>query len=259
VFEQVGKVFEEIERPVLQPLPVERFAFFREAERSVHRDAHVEVDKACYSVPPEYVGCKVWARWDGHTVHVFNRKMEQIADHAKREPGRFGKQPQHIAPEKISCVERGTVWLLNKAKPIGPHSGRWAEQMLSVRGIEGVRVLIGLISLFCGHPYEAIERACEIAHSRGAYRLRDVRTLIHRQASRQERSEFAQEHPIIRSLSEYGELVWGSFTKTRSTMMTSNRPLDTFRGTAALAAPECRHVGILLSRYQEAYPRFVYE
>ncbi|MFH1419018.1 MAG: IS21 family transposase [Planctomycetota bacterium] len=48
---QVGKVFKEVERPTLQPLPTERFPFFHEAERRVHRDGHVAVDKAYYSVP----------------------------------------------------------------------------------------------------------------------------------------------------------------------------------------------------------------
>ena len=46
---QVCQVFEEIERPALLPLPAERFPFFHEAQRIVHRDGHVQVDKAYYS------------------------------------------------------------------------------------------------------------------------------------------------------------------------------------------------------------------
>ncbi len=53
---QVGKLFQEVERGALQPLPVERFPFFQEGKRIVHRDGHVEVAKAYYSVPPEYLG-----------------------------------------------------------------------------------------------------------------------------------------------------------------------------------------------------------
>ena len=34
---QVGRVFEEVERSALVPLPIERFPFFREAQRRVHR------------------------------------------------------------------------------------------------------------------------------------------------------------------------------------------------------------------------------
>jgi transposase len=44
--QHVGRVFLEIERPVLQPLPRERFPFFQEAPRKVSRDGHVEVAKA---------------------------------------------------------------------------------------------------------------------------------------------------------------------------------------------------------------------
>jgi hypothetical protein len=54
----------EIERAALAPLPIERFPCFQEAQRIVARDGHVEVAKAYYSVPPEYLGRKVWARWD---------------------------------------------------------------------------------------------------------------------------------------------------------------------------------------------------
>ena len=54
--QQVGKCFELIERPALQPLPASLFPVFEEAKRSVHRDGHIEFKRAYYSVPPEYVG-----------------------------------------------------------------------------------------------------------------------------------------------------------------------------------------------------------
>jgi len=61
---QVGAHFAAVERPALQRLPLERFPCFQEARRIVHRDGHVEVERAFYSVPPEYMGHTVWARWD---------------------------------------------------------------------------------------------------------------------------------------------------------------------------------------------------
>lgn len=69
---QVQALFVQAEKPALLPLPAERFANFREAQRTVHRDGHIEVDKAYYSVPPEYLGRRVWARWDGRLVRMFN-------------------------------------------------------------------------------------------------------------------------------------------------------------------------------------------
>ncbi len=73
--QHVGKVFREVERPALQPLPLERFAMFQEAPRKVSRDGHIEVAKAYYSVPPEYLGRTVWARWDKHLVRIFNQRF----------------------------------------------------------------------------------------------------------------------------------------------------------------------------------------
>jgi hypothetical protein len=158
----------------------------------------------------------VWARWDARLVWVFDEcsdGMRLIAEHIRVEPGRFSTNPQHISPRKISGIERGSAWMLSKVSRVGPCSSQWAEAMLARRGIEGVRVLQGLMSLTYRHPADAVEKACEIAHSHGAYRLRDVRALIKRQAPAQERFEFAQEHPIIRSLSEYGALIHSAFTK----------------------------------------------
>jgi hypothetical protein len=52
----VGKVFNEVERPKLSPLPAGLFPVFEEAPRTVHQDGYIELQRAYYSVPPEYVG-----------------------------------------------------------------------------------------------------------------------------------------------------------------------------------------------------------
>ncbi|QOJ02888.1 MAG: hypothetical protein HRU71_05020 [Planctomycetia bacterium] len=173
----------------------------------VHRDGHVEVDKAYYSAPPEYVSRTVWARWDGRVVRIFNDRLQQIAIHARHEAGRFSTQSKHIVTEKIAGVERGAEWLLKKIGRIGPHAARWAESMLAERGIQGIRVLVGVTALANRHSYDAIEQACEIAQTHGAYRLRALRELIKRAAPKQEQFEFIDRHPIIRSISEYGRIV----------------------------------------------------
>src|SRR6266851_361827 len=149
--QQVGKVFAEVERSALKPLPPERFPFFHEGQRSVNRDGHVEVAHAYYSAPPEYLGRRVWVRWDGRVVRIFNDRLEQIAFHLRAEPGRFSTDSQHIASQKISGVERGAAWMLDKTRRIGAHAAGWAEAVIAARGVEGVRVLQGLLSLAKRH------------------------------------------------------------------------------------------------------------
>jgi transposase len=205
--QQVGQVFREVERPALRPLPAERFPCFHESQRQVHRDGHVEVDKAYYSVPPEYLGWSVWVRWDARVVRVFNQRWEQIALHVKQQAGRFSTQDGHLAAEKISAVERGAVWLLGQVRRLGPQSSRWAEAVIQERGIEGVRVVQGLLSLAKRYRGAELERACGIAVSYQSYRLRTLRTLLKQEAAPQEQLTFLQEHPLIRSLADYDQLV----------------------------------------------------
>ena len=172
------------------------------------------MDKAFYSAPVEFVGRKVWARWDGRLVRIFDHRFQQITVHAKEEPGRFRTRPEPIPAEKINGIERGPVWWLRRVGSLGPHTKQWAEAMLEVRGIPGVRVLMGLHHLWQRHSTPVIEEACRIAQTHGAYRLRVIRKLIQHQGVPQKQFEFIQEHPIIRRLSDYGDLVRKAFQET---------------------------------------------
>jgi transposase len=204
---QVGKLFLEVEKVVLLPTPLERFAFFHEAQRKVSRDGHVEVAKAFYSAPPEYLGRTVWVRWDARLVRIFNQRFEPIAIHTRHEQGRFSTQPSHVAKEKISGLEKGASYLLQKASVIGEQTRQWSEAMLVARGIQGTRVLQGLLALTRKHGSETLEKACEIALSHGCYRLQSLRQLLQRQPDKQETFAFLDEHPLIRPLDDYAAVV----------------------------------------------------
>lgn len=215
---QVKALF-ELERPHLLPLPATDFPFFHESTRCVHKDAHVEVDKAYYSVPPEYREHSVVARWDAKVVRLFkevvdpgpgNRRLVLIATHVKRPLGRRSTDPNHIASEKISGVERGAGYLLKLVSRVGPQTTQWAQTMLEQRGIEGVRVLMGLLSMTRRHRADDLEKACRLALSHSAYRLQALRDLM-RQPTRQE--EFIQVHPLIRPMDVYGQYFKVSFGK----------------------------------------------
>jgi transposase len=205
--QQVGKLFTDVERPALRALPIERFPFFHEGQRAVHRDGHVEVDKAYYSVPPEYLGLRLWVRWDSRLVRIFDQHLQSIAVHVKKEPGGFSTQRDHLAAEKISKVESGVVWLLRQVRRIGPGAKEWAQAMLQARGIEGVRVLQGLLHLAERHPWQVLDEACATALSHISYRLRTIRELLKRHSPRQEVFDFMHEHALIRPLGDYAQFV----------------------------------------------------
>ncbi len=207
---QVRKQFEEVERPALVPLPAERFPYFLEGHRKVHTDGHVEVDRAYYSVPPEYYRHEVWVRYDTRMVRVFDHRFVPIAAHVRVEAGRFSTQSAHIASQKISRVEKGAEYLLGRATRIGPKTALWAKAVMEERGIQGVRILNGLLSLTTRHTTAQMEMACELAVSHAAYRLKMLRQLLS-QPSRQENFGFMEEHPLIRKMSDYQEFIKVNF------------------------------------------------
>jgi transposase len=204
---QVQEAFEH-EQPHLKELPSEDFPFYQEAKRRVSRDGHIAVGKAFYSVSPEYLGVDVWVRWNSRTVKILNHRLEQITVHCAQEPGRFSTQAAHIAPEKTHMIERGIEFLLRKVRILGPQSTRWAESTLEARGIEGQRTIQGLLSLSRKFEAEQIEGACEIAWRSKCFSYRAIKTLLNKKDTLSQKTiEFVNDHPVIRSLSEYGQFV----------------------------------------------------
>lgn len=204
--QQVGKHFLEVEKPALRPLPASLFPCFNEAPRKVHRDGYVEVDKAYYSVPPEYVRRSVWARWDAKMVRLFNERMEPIAVHVQAEPGKFRTDPAHIHDHKRTLIERGAEWILDRCRLLGQGAGTWAERLYQQRGPECLRVLQGLLALAEKHEAPQINQACQLALTHDAWHLRDLRELLARPVA-QEQFGFIDTHPLIRDLKAYDNLV----------------------------------------------------
>jgi transposase len=199
---QVGKLFEEVERPALQPLPASLFPVFEEAQRTVHRDGYVEFKRAYYSAPPEYVGRQVWVRQETRLLRLYNTRREQIALHALAQPGKFTTDPAHLHSRKRHIIERGADYLLERCRMIGPLTGTWAETMHQTRGPQSLRVMQGLLQLAEKHPAAALEKAAKAATHHGAWRLRDLKRLLALPGNVVQ-MDFLESHPLIRSLEAY--------------------------------------------------------
>jgi len=211
--QQVGKVFLEVERAKLLPLPAGLFPVFEEAPRTVHRDGYIELRRAYYSVPPEYVGRQVWARWESRLLRVFNQRREVVAVHVLAEPGQFTTDPAHLHSPYRQVVQQSLEQLLDRARLIGPQTGSWAEAMVQQRGPIGTRVLHGLLALAKKHQAKTLESATQKALHHGTWRLRDLRTLIE-QAAPSPQLDFLETHPLIRNLETYRDCVPDCFNST---------------------------------------------
>lgn len=200
--QQVGKLFATVEQTALRALPAMLFPVFEEAPRTVHRDGHVEFRRAYYSVPPEYVGRRVWVRREARLIRLFNQRREPIGLHVEAQAGQFATDPAHLHSRKRHLIERGADHLLDQCRLIGPHSGTWAEALYQSRGPQSLRVLMGLLHLAGKHPADALENATQIATRHGAWRLRDLKRLLD-QPSHLIPLQFLDTHPLIRPLDAY--------------------------------------------------------
>jgi len=88
--------------------------------------------------------------------------------------------------------------------------------MIDARGIEGLRVLQGLLSLTRRYPLEVLNQASQHALNSQCFRLRPLRELCQR-FHQQPALEFSQASPLIRPLSEYQNLIRVSFQVSSTT------------------------------------------
>jgi transposase len=190
-----------LEQPHLLPLPASLFPVFQEGPRQVHRDGYVEVAKAYYAAPPEYVGRELWARWDAREIRLFNERWEQVQLHRRLEPGQFSKV-LGIGGGHGTLQANLDYWR-QRGESLGSDCARWAQGLAQRRGIEAIRSLMGLVSLSDQHSFRALNEACARALAADAWRLRDVRARLQSRETQTQLS-FSQTHPLIRDLSEYG-------------------------------------------------------
>jgi transposase len=200
--QQVDACFIAVEQAALQPLPASIFPSFTEGKRRVHLDGHVEFDKAYYSVPPEYVGREVWVRGGSRLIRVYTLKMESIASHTRAEPGRSSSADAHIHPLKRRIADRGVAYLLARCQEIGPCAGAWAQAMYKHRGIEGIRVLQGLLGLARKQPATRLELAAGKALQRADWKLQGIKQAL-LEPENVVQVDFLEAHPLIRDMDAY--------------------------------------------------------
>jgi transposase len=210
VCEQVQKRFERAEKAALKPLPGSLFPSYQEALRTVHRDSYIAVANAYYQVPEEFIGREVWAQWDGRFVRVFDKRMQPIVSHTRTGPGRFSSCLGAGGHKESS--EKTLAYWQRKAGYLGPHCGQWARAVGEHRGAQAIRTLQGLCALHRKHRPTDLDAACQAALSRQAWTLAEVRTQLERRST-QVVIDFAQQHELIRSMSEYGHIAGNPFAE----------------------------------------------
>jgi len=161
------QLFEELDRPALQPLPSTPYEFAIWKIARVNIDYHVEFEKHFYSVPFELIHQEVRIRASEHTIQIFHAsKPQAVALHPRsRVPGRYSTQIAHMPPNHQKAVEWTPERLRRWADEIGPQTGQLIGAILASRTHpqQAFRSCLGILRLSSEYPQRQMEIACQIA------------------------------------------------------------------------------------------------
>ncbi len=200
---QVGTHFLEAEKAALKPLPPNLFPSYEEARRSVHRDSYIEVKGSYYEVPAQYIARKVWVRWDGTMVRVFDQHMKQIAVHTRLERGKFSKV-LGVGGCRGS-IEESVGYYRKRFVGMGEYITHWIDAMIAQDSEGALRRLQGLMNLKNKYSKEQLNQAARKANIHGQYKLKQLRQWL---SSPQDQEVFAflEQHELIRNPQSYDSI-----------------------------------------------------
>ena len=172
--------FRAEEAHLLLPLPTTAFDIPRWSDPKVHRDFHVEVDKAIYSAPHRLVGQRLKARADSMTVKLFHRG-QLVKVHPRKTPGQRHTDPADLPTGTEVYATRDLDRLRQMAAEAGPAVGTYAAAILDTplpwTRMRQVYRLLGLVKKWGA---ERVEAACARALDAEAIDVNLVARMIER-------------------------------------------------------------------------------
>jgi hypothetical protein len=121
------EVFTEVEAPVLLPEPVSPYDLPVYKTAKVHRDHHIQVGKALYSVPGDLIGRTVEVTATSRLVKIYDRG-QLVKCHGRAKAGGRVTDPADLPSTKTDYAMRDIESQKRKAHARGPAIGVFARR-----------------------------------------------------------------------------------------------------------------------------------
>ena len=126
----------------------------------VHRDHHIEIGRALYSIPGNLIGARVEVRADRELVRVYHRGA-LVKIHPRQAPGGRVTDAEDLPAEKTAYAMRDFDHLRRLAAADGPAIGAYADAVLDTplpwTKMRQVYALLGLVKRW---GPDRVEAAC---------------------------------------------------------------------------------------------------
>ena len=158
-----AEVFRVEEQSRLHPAPTAVYDVPLYTTAKVHRDHHIEVARALYSIPGSLIGQRVEVRADRTLMRVFARG-QLVKVHPRQQPGGRVTDPDDLPSERTVYALRDLDHLRRLAAGHGPAIGAFAaallEHPLPWTKMRQVYALLGLVKKWGA---ERVDAACTSA------------------------------------------------------------------------------------------------
>lgn len=174
-------LFEELDRPVLKPLPSSRYTFEQWKTAKVAIDYHVSIEKHLYSVPYRLVGEQVEAKLSDMIVEILH-KGKRVASHIRSyKEGACTTDPTHRPKSHQAHLEWTPSRMIRWAEAqVGENTGAFVAGILERKPHPeaGYRSCLGIISLAKKYPKERMEAAALRLITAQAFSYQSLKSML---------------------------------------------------------------------------------
>jgi transposase len=185
--------FDEMEKQVLQPLPMMRFEMRKNVVVTVMLNGYVRLhcDKHYYSVPYKYIGRKVKLFYSKSKIEIYY-KYEQIASHERnKSPHNYTTEKTHMASTHQFMTDRTPAFYIEAGNKINETVGLYIEQVLVRKKYpeQGYRSCQGILSFAKRYGEGRLTNACKRAHEVGYFNFKIIENILQKNLDQYEEEE----------------------------------------------------------------------
>ncbi len=175
-----AELFALEEAPCLLPAPISAYDLPVYATAKVHRDHHIEMARALYSIPGNLIGRQVQVRADRVLVRVYFKGV-LVKCHPRQAPGGRSTDPEDLPTEKTVYAMRDLDRLVRMAAQEGDAIGAYAAALLdSPLPWTKMRQVYALLGLVKKWGPERVQTACARAAESEAFNVGLIGRMIER-------------------------------------------------------------------------------
>lgn len=173
-------VFEQVDKPALRPLPVDRYQYGDWETHRVGIDYHVAFDHHWYSVPYQLVQQEVEVRATAATVEIFHHGI-RVASHAR---SYARDKATTVSQHRPKAHQRYLEWtpsrLVDWASTMGPATAEVFEKIMASKPHpeQGFRSCLGILRLGKQYSPPRLEAAARRALALNACSYQSVKSIL---------------------------------------------------------------------------------